>query len=276
VTTPVPHLRPAVAARPPLIPAARQARILDHLKSRGVVAIAELAATIGVSPSTVRRDLDELAAVGQLRRTHGGAVALGAARTTFEPAPAIAQHAHPAAKRAIGAAAAALVEPGQSVVFDSSSTVLEAARAVVARGLAITAVTNDLRIAAVLAELPHIRVIVPGGTLRPGSHTLTGEPGTGFARGLAADIALLGAHAIADGTVSETSIEVAGIKQAMAEGARRLAVLADASKFGAVAFCKVRTLSGGDLVVTDDALDAAARRMLAARGIEVLAVPVPA
>jgi DeoR family transcriptional regulator of aga operon len=273
---PVPPFRPSVADRPPLIPAARQARILDHLKSRGVVAIAELAAAIGVSPSTVRRDLDQLAAVGQLRRTHGGAVALGAARTTFEPAPAIAQHAHSAAKRAIGEAAAALVEPGQSVVFDSSSTVLEAARAVVARGVAITAVTNDLRIAAVLADLPRIRVIVPGGTLRPGSHTLVGEPGQSFARGLSADIAFLGAHAIADGTISETSIEVAVIKQAMADGARRFIVLADASKFGAIAFCKVRALSGGDLVVTDDALDGAVRRMLAARGVEVLIVRVPA
>lgn len=272
----MPQLHPAVADQPPLIPAARQARILDHLKSRGVVAITELASAIGVSSSTVRRDLDELAAVGQLRRTHGGAVALGAVRTTFEPAPAIAQHAHSAAKRAIGEAAAGLVEPGQSVVFDSSSTVLEAARAVVARGLAITAVTNDLRIAVVLADTPRIRVIVPGGTLRPGSHTLAGEPGQSFARGLAADIAFLGAHAIAEGIVSETSIEVAGIKQAMAEGARRLAVLADASKFGAVAFCKVRALSGGDLVVTDDALDRAVRRMLAARKVEVLAVRVPA
>ena len=81
----MPQLHPAVADQPPLIPAARQARILDHLKSRGVVAITELASAIGVSSSTVRRDLDELAAVGQLRRTHGGAVALGAVRTTFEP-----------------------------------------------------------------------------------------------------------------------------------------------------------------------------------------------
>ncbi|WP_439578827.1 DeoR/GlpR family DNA-binding transcription regulator [Elioraea sp.] len=272
----MPRLRQSVTVEPPLIPAARQARILDHLKSRSVVAIAELASAIGVSASTVRRDLDDLAAAGQLRRTHGGAVALGAARTTFEPAPAIAQHARSVAKRAIGEAAAALVEPGQSVVFDSSSTVLEAARAVVARGVAITAVTNDLRIAAVLADAPRIRVIVPGGTLRPGSLTLVGEPGQSFARGLAADIAFLGAHAIADGTISETSIEVAGIKQAMAEGARHLAVLTDASKFGVVAFCKVLVLPAGALVVTDDTLDGAVRRGLAARGVDVVGVPVPA
>lgn len=268
----MPRARLAAPDPLPLIPAARQARILDHLKRSGVVAIAELASAIGVSPSTVRRDLDELAAAGQLRRTHGGAVAPGAARTTFEPAPAIAQHAHSAAKRAIGEAAAGLVEHGQSVVFDSSSTVLEAARAVVARGLAITAVTNDLRIAAVLAEAPRVRVIVPGGTLRAGSYTLAGEPGQSFARGLSADIAFLGAHAISDGTVSETSIEIAGIKQAMAEGARRLVVLADASKFGAVAFCRVLALGSGHLVVTDEALQAPSRRALAARGVEVLAV----
>lgn len=272
----MPRARPIVRADPPLIPAARQARILDHLRSRGVVAIAELARAVGVSASTVRRDLDDLAASGQLRRTHGGAVALGAARTTFEPAPSIAQHAHSGAKRAIGDAAAALIEPGQSIVFDSASTVLEAARAVVARGLAITAVTNDLRIAAVLAEAPSIRVIVPGGALRPGSHTLIGEPGASFARGLAADLAFLGAHAIAEGTISETSIEVAGIKQAMAAGARRLAVLADASKFGAVAFCKVLALSAGDLVITDDGIDHAARTSLSARGVVLHTVTVAA
>lgn len=78
----MPRARLAAPDPLPLIPAARQARILDHLKRSGVVAIAELASAIGVSPSTVRRDLDELAAAGQLRRTHGGAVAPGAARTT--------------------------------------------------------------------------------------------------------------------------------------------------------------------------------------------------
>lgn len=257
---------------PHLIPAARQARILDHVRARGAAAIPELARAIGVSASTVRRDLADLARQGELRRTHGGAVAAAATRNTFEPAPGIAQHSHAAAKRAIGEAAAALVENGQSVMFDSSSTVLEAARAVVARGLAITAVTNDLRIAAVLAEVRRIRVIVPGGTLRPASSTLAGEPGQSFARGLSADLALLGAHAISGCTISETAIEVAGIKQAMAAGARRLVVLADASKFGAVAFCKVLDLGRGDLVVTDAGLDAACRRMLDAQGVEVLTI----
>jgi DeoR family transcriptional regulator of aga operon len=254
-----------------LIPAARQARILDHVRGQGIAAIAELAEAIGVSLSTVRRDLGDLAAQGLLRRTRGGAVALAAAQTTFEPAPAIAQHQHAEAKRAIGQAAAMLIEHGQSVVFDSSSTVLEAARAIVTRGVGITAVTNDLRIAAVLAGQPRIRLIVPGGTLRPGSYTLVGEPGATFSRSLAADIALLGAHAVSGTTVSETSIDVAAIKQAMTASAQRVAVLADATKFGTVAFCRVMTLGPGHLVISDPALDATTRGTLMEAGVQVVA-----
>lgn len=267
----MPPLRASADDAAQLIPAARQALILDHVRGRGIAAIADLAEAIGVSLSTVRRDLADLAAQGLLRRTHGGAVALAAAQTTFEPAPVIAQHQHAEAKRAIGHVAAMLIEHGQSVVFDSSSTVLEAARATVARGVAITAVTNDLRIAAVLAEQPRIRLIVPGGTLRPGSYTLVGEPGVSFSRALAADIALLGAHAVSGTTVSETAIDVAAIKQAMAASARRVAVLADATKFGTVAFCRVMTLGPGHLVISDPGLDAASRATLAEAGIGVIA-----
>ncbi|WP_158639021.1 DeoR/GlpR family DNA-binding transcription regulator [Elioraea rosea] len=253
-----------------LIPAARHALILDHVRARGIAAIAELAEVIGVSLSTVRRDLGDLAAQGLLRRTHGGAVALTIAQTTFEPAPAIAQHQHADAKRAIGHAGAALLDDGQSVVFDSSSTVLEAARATVSRGVAITAITNDLRIAAVLAEQPRVRLIVPGGSLRTGSYTLMGEPGVSFARGLAADIAFLGAHAVSGTEVSETSIEIATIKQAMAGGARRVAVLADSTKFGTVAFCRVLTLGPGHLVISDPDLGADSRGALEEAGVSVV------
>jgi DeoR family transcriptional regulator of aga operon len=253
-----------------LIPAARQALILDYVRAREIAAIAELAEVIGVSLSTVRRDLGDLAAQGLLRRTHGGAVALAVARTTFEPAPAIAQHQHVDAKRAIGHAAVALLEDGQSVVFDSSSTVLEAARATVSRGFAITAITNDLRIAAVLAEQPRVRLIVPGGSIRAGSYTLMGEPGVSFARGLAADIAFLGAHAVSGTMVSETSIEIATIKQAMAGGARRVAVLADSTKFGTVAFCRVLTLGSGHFLISDPDLDVASRGALQDAGVSVL------
>lgn len=84
----------------------------------------------------------------------------------------------------------------QSVIFDSSSTVYEAAYQVVEKGLKLTAVTNDIRIAELLAGSPLIHLLVSGGSLRPGSYTLVGEPGTSFLQRLHVDVALMGIHAI--------------------------------------------------------------------------------
>src|SRR5436309_905985 len=84
------------------------------------------------------------------------------------------------AKLDSGARAVELLEPGQSVVFDSSSTVLEAAKAAVARKLRLTVCTNDIGTAAVLAESDALQLVVLGGTNRFGSLTLIGDPGLSF------------------------------------------------------------------------------------------------
>ena len=114
-----------------MIAAQRRALILEHLRRYGADSIMALAQTIGVSPSTIRRDLDYPDRERHIVRSHGGAILSERLHTTFEPQREIdAQIAH-AAKAAIGARAAELLETGQSVIFDSSSTVLEAAKVVV-------------------------------------------------------------------------------------------------------------------------------------------------
>lgn len=263
---------PEAGAGAALIPAARQARLREYVHAHGAAAIPEMARALGVSESTIRRDLDDLAAQGAIHRAHGGAVALAGPRTTFEPESGVAAQVAVAEKRAIGAAAAAMLEEGQSVVFDSSSTVLEAARATVRRGLTITAVTNDLAIAAVLGAAGRIKVIVGGGTLRPGSNTLLGDPGVALMRELSVDVALLGAHAIGDGRTSDSSIELAAAKRAFAAAAQKVIVLADSGKFGPAAFCTVIELGKGHTVVTDRAIPPQVRVALQRRGIVVVAV----
>jgi DeoR family transcriptional regulator, aga operon transcriptional repressor len=266
----MPAARPAPeAAR---IPAARRARLLALVRERGAAAVPDLAATLGVSVATVRRDLSALDAVGGLQRARGGALA----STAFEPVvQETERHARPA-KRAIGALAAALAEPERTLLFDSSSTVLEAARQVAVRGIACTAVTNDLRIASLLAEAPGVRLIVTGGTLRAGSATLMGAPGEDFARDLAVDLAFLGAHAVTGLRVSETSPEVAGMKRAFAAAARRVVLLADSGKFGAAAFVRAFDLPRGAVVVSDDGLPAPAAEALRRGGIELRRAEVAA
>lgn len=255
-----------------LIPAERQARILELVRRDGATSIQRVATIMGASPSTIRRDLDVLTDRGYLERTHGGAVLTPLLRSTFEPTLDISTHVEHAAKAAIGAAACRLVKDGQSVILDSSSTVLEAARELAARDIAITAVTNDLRIAETMSRSARARVIVLGGLVRLGSLTLTGEPGVSFAAGLHADIALIGIHSLAQLRLSDTSVEVAQMKRGLIKAARQVVVLADSSKFVYPAFCEVCGIEAIDLLISDSGLAAEHRLSLQRRNVELTLV----
>ena len=257
-----------------LIPAKRRALILEKLRRDGAADIPELVEIVGASASTIRRDLEHLERQGALERTHGGAIMQNGDRATFEPELSIAAQFARAEKAAIAAAAAADLRPGQSVIFDASTTVLEVARCIVAQPLPLTAVTNSLAIAQVLAGVPEVQLVVPGGTVRPGSLTLIGRPGEDFLRTIHADIALLGTHAVTGELLTETSLDVAAMKRAMIAAARKTTVLADSSKFTAPSFCTICSLTELHEVITDQGIDPAQLANLRALGVTVRVVPV--
>ena len=262
----------AVTRRPELIPAQRRAIVLEHIRKRGAASVHELAESIGISISTVRRDLEHLEEGGYLERAHGGALIQKHLQSAFEPEAAItAQFARPE-KEAIGQAAAALLTAGESVIFDSSSTVLAAAQACIERDLSLTAVTNDLGIGQVLAGSPKVRAVILGGTIRPGSLTMVGEPGQDFLGNLSADVAFIGTHAISGGALTETSLEAAAIKRAMIAAARRVVLLADASKFQPAAFRRICGIEAVHEVITDDRADPEGVARLRDAGVSVTLV----
>ena len=158
------------------------------------------------------------------------------------------------------------------MIFDSSSTVLAAARASVERDIALTAVTNDLGIGEALSASSRIRVLCLGGTVRPDS-TVLGEPGESFLGNLKVHVAFIGTYAISGGAVTETSLEAAAMKRAMISAARRVVLLADASKFGAAAFCKICELTAVHELITDDRADPAEIARMRDIGLEVKVVP---
>jgi DeoR family transcriptional regulator of aga operon len=235
----------------PLLPAQRRARIVAFLQAHGAVTLKQLAQALDASVSTLRRDLDELEADGVLDRAHGGAYLRQQPYATFEPEAAAAAELSPREKAAIGAAAAARLQPGQSVIFDSGTTTLAAARAVVARGLPLVAITNDLGIAQVLGGGGKIQVHVLGGQLRPGSNTLVGDSVLARTADLRADVLLLGVHAVTDGVLSETAPEVAAVKQAFLGAAGACWLLVDGSKFRPRAFMRVCDMAAVDEMFTD-------------------------
>jgi DeoR family transcriptional regulator of aga operon len=252
-----------------IIPAQRRNSVLDMIRKKGVISVHELSDTIGVSLPTIRRDLDWLAKTGAIQRSHGGATLKAAPGTTFEPDYHIASGIAREQKTTIGKLAAGKLHDHQSVIFDSSSTVYEAARQVVEKGLKLTAVTNDIRIGELLAGSPAIHLLVSGGSLRPGSYTLIGEPGTSFLRGLHVDVALMGIHAINRSACCDTSLEVAYAKRYMAAAAKQVIVLAHAAKFGQVAFFDAFDVDDKFEIITDRPLAPAMQRTLEEKGATV-------
>jgi len=237
-----------------IIPAKRRAMILDHLRINGAASIQELAEAFGGSQSTIRRDLEQLVEGGYLERTHGGALLLPPLRATFEREVALNAQLQHAQKLAIGTEAAQRLNSRESVIFESSSTVMQAVRAASGRGLPLTVVTNSLEIAQFSAEVANWRVIMPGGTIRAGSNMLAGEPGESFFKTVHADVCITGAYAITGNLLTDASLEVASLKRAMIQSARRTILLVDSSKFAAPAFCTFCDLSAIDEVITDDGI----------------------
>jgi DeoR family transcriptional regulator of aga operon len=253
-----------------MLPRQRQSFILDVLTEHGVVSLQHLAERLGASFSTVRRDLDDLESRKLVERTHGGAIlgSLSKALVQTEESRATSG-AMKGAKESIGRLAATRIREGDSVIFDSSTTVLEAARAIVGARLRITAVTNNIKIAALMSASDNIRLIIPGGTRRPGTNLLAGEPGDSFLSNLHADIALIGAQSASAGMLTDSRIESASSKRRLIKAVRTKILLIDSWKFGGPGFCDVAPLSEFDEIITDNSLPEEDRRDLERRGIQV-------
>ena len=240
----------------------RRALILDYLHTHGSGSIVDIAEALGTSQSSVRRDLDHLAALGSITRSHGGATIGNNPLTTFEPPRRIGASTLREEKMAIGAAAAGMVANGNSIILDSSTTVLAMAQSLANDDAKATVCTNDLEIAEVLSARQNTNLIVLGGSLRPGSLTMVGEPLTSFLDHLHVDLAFIGIHSFSGGRLSETSIDVSMTKKKMIESAARVVILIDSSKFEHPAFFEVGGLDDIDVVITDEGITPEVRVMI--------------
>lgn len=231
------------------LPVQRQAEIFEFVKSRETATISEIVEAVEASASTVRRDLKVLASQDRLQLSHGGATIKRG--TTFEPRFEDRRRRNPEAKAAIAGKALEFVEPGASVIFDSSSTVLAVAELLRQKPIELSAVTNDVAVAVSLSEADGVSVVVPGGQVRKGSFTLLGSHTEDFFARLHADVLLLGIHAISEGVLTDASLEIVHAKRTMISAAQRTILLADHEKFGSPAFFEVGGVDLVDDLVTD-------------------------
>lgn len=247
----------------------RLEQLRSMVRESRVVRIEELARVLKVSSATVRRDLDYLESLGEIRRVHGGAVGIESRleEPLFDDKTAIAV----AEKHRIVEAALAFIEPGDTIYLDGGSTVLGLARLLRER-TNLTIVTNSLRAAIELAG-GGPRLIMIGGELRRLSQTLVGPLTRFLVEELNVDTAFMGTMGLSlkEG-LTTTDPGEAYTKQLVMENARRVILLADSSKIGKVSFSRAGKLSRVGTLITDKGLDPKWTDQIRQEGVEVCLV----
>lgn len=229
----------------PMLLDQRRQDILSVIEHEGFVALLQLAERAGVSESTVRRDLEYLERIGQIRRTRGGAAYVGESLKTLDER---AVQALPQ-KQAVGKAAAALVSAGETVLLDGGTTTLEVARNLGGRALQV--VTNSLPVATLLSNQPQIELITIGGYV---------YPKTGVALGPLAMAALSQVHVrrlfMSVGGITEKGLYnsntlLADTERSMLAAAEEVIVVTDSSKLGHSALAHLCSLDRVHRIVVD-------------------------
>lgn len=236
----------------------RHQKLLDAVTD-GVERVDDLARELGVSPSTVRRGLTDLEQAGRVVRTHGGAV----------PAPVGGElswvqkgRQNAPAKRRIAERAAEMIEDDHMVLLDAGSTTAFIAERLAGRS-GPTVLTTGTGPMSALLDAEGIELILVGGRLRRRRGAMVGEYVRGVLERVSADIAFLGADGLVPGRgINCPSPELAAVKELQARAARRTVVVADSSKIGADAEPHWALIPGPYTLITDDGLDAAARRAI--------------
>ena len=243
----------------------RHLLIIDRLRLVEHASVAELAQAVDTSEVTIRRDLEQLADQGMLRRVRGGAV--GLLSRGEEPPFAFRELEAAEAKQRIGAAVAGLIRDGEAVVLDGGTTGLEVARAL--SGRRITVMPLSLQSANALTA-PPTRVILPGGELRPGELSVTGPLAEAGLRALRFDLVVLTCCGVSvEHGVTAHNLGDAAVKLTAISSARRVVMAADATKFTRTAMAAVAPLDSIDLLVTDAAAPQQTLDAITALGIEV-------
>jgi len=250
----------------------RRRRIMELLDTQERVTVEELVERFSVSAVTIRGDLDALAEIGAVVRSHGGA--LKRVNAPEDVPIAVKETLHHAEKVRIGHAAARMIKDGETIMLDSGTTTLEIARQIrFVRFRSLNVITNALNIAMELAALPQVRLIMIGGILRQMSYSLAGPPAELTVRGLHADRLYLGV----DGIDPEIGIMTPDVLEAqlnaqMIQISREVVVVADSSKFQRRSLSIIARLDSVHKVITDAGTSPEMIESMQARGVEVIVV----
>lgn len=230
-----------------MLAAERRELLLTRLRTGGKIVAKDLAAELGLSEDSIRRDLRELAAAGRCQKVYGGAVPASAALGDYGTRRSI----EPDSKQAVAARAVPLIGPGSVVILDGGTTTLAVAQSLPA-SLGCTVITHSPTVASALVDHPGAEIIMIGGRVFKHSAVTCGAAAAEAAEAVSADVFLLGVtgvhpvHGLTTGDADE-----AAMKRTLARRAAETWVLASTEKLGAASRYSVLPLGEVAGVVTD-------------------------
>ncbi|MFF2446629.1 DeoR/GlpR family DNA-binding transcription regulator [Neobacillus sp. NPDC058068] len=231
-----------------MLVAERQRKIVELVNDRLSIRVSELSKIFSVTEETIRRDLEKLEKENLLMRSHGGAVSVE--KDQSEPSYLEREITNVGEKKAIAVEAVQLIEPGDQIILDASSTAWYVAKEL--PDIPLTVVTNSIKVAIELSKKEQIKVISTGGQLLSSSLSYVGplaERSLSFYHVNKAFLSCKGVHL--ENGLSDSNELQALLKGKMMETADKTILMVDSSKFGTRAFSQIASLSNVDSIITD-------------------------
>ena len=244
----------------------RREKLLEIVRSRGFVALPDLAGLMEVSESTVRRDLDHLENTGEAKRTHGGVFYTG-------PAPKLPhfeqrQSSHWEKKKQIAQKAVELIEDGDTVLLDGGSTTYELARLLVGRPIQV--VTNSLPVANLFTTNTGHDLIFIGGYVHLGTGVSLGPYANEMLATLSVRRSVLSVAGVSERGLFNSNLLLVETERAMMRAADEVIVVADSTKFGHQSLALLCELGEVDRFIVDDEMTEHWRERVTAAGADLV------
>ncbi len=232
----------------------RRQEILNVLRERNTLKVTELAELFGVSQGTIRSDLDYLSQTEQVTRIRGGATLLNGHQIS-DPEFAARAHVNLCAKQCIARWAADIVEDGDAIFIDASTTTYHMVP-FLQDHRKLTIITYGIETALALAKNPSFTVILLGGVVRPGTVAVTGQISEKALDDLHIRTAFVSCAGFSvKAGLTDADIQLAELKSKVIQSAEHVIALIDSSKFGNVELSSFATVDQVSQILTDADLD---------------------
>jgi len=249
----------------------RRSMIMDVLRREDIVRSSVLQKRFKVSDMTIRRDLEKLERLGLLKRVHGGAVVNQSTSGKAPPEGAFEDRMplYTEEKAAIGKSAASLVQDGQFIFLDGSTTAIHMTKYLTGFNH-VTVVTDGIEVLRALAGKPGIEVIILGGTLQRDHNTIDGPFAIDNAEQINLDYLFLTCGGFDRAGVYDYGTIGTSIKRILIRRARKKVVLANSEKHGKRHYFLICTWGQIDMLITDEGLPVEGREALKRADVEVV------